>query len=135
MICFFLANVYAPCDVRGKRELWNQLGSFSRSRAKSNLCVCGDFNSVCLEEERRSRGMVVRGVDTDFFNSFIADSHLMDFSLGGRHFTWFSGDGLSMSPLDSFLLSEELSSRWYNCAQIALQRGLSDHCPHYSQFR
>jgi exonuclease III len=80
-------------------------------------------------EERRSRGMVVRGVDTEFFNSFIADSHPMDFSLDGRHFTWFSGEGLSMSWLDRFLLSEELSSRWYNCAQIDLQRGLSDHCP------
>ncbi|GAU50621.1 hypothetical protein TSUD_410220 [Trifolium subterraneum] len=49
-------------------------------------------------------------------------------SLGRRRFTWFKGDGLSMSRLDRFLLSEEWCLAWPNCKQTARLRGFSDHC-------
>ncbi|GAU43582.1 hypothetical protein TSUD_27840 [Trifolium subterraneum] len=39
------------------------------------------------------------------------------------------GDGLSMSRLDRFLLSEEWCLTWPNYKQEARMRGLSDHCP------
>jgi len=48
--------------------------------------------------------------------------------LQGRSFTWYKGDGNSMSRIDRFLLSEEWCSRWLNCLQVAFMRGLSDHC-------
>ncbi|PNX82715.1 cysteine-rich receptor-like protein kinase [Trifolium pratense] len=54
---------------------------------------------------------------------------LIDLPLIGRKFTWFKGDGHSMSRLDRFLLSEEWCLNWPNCKQLAKMRGLSDHCP------
>jgi hypothetical protein len=44
-------------------------------------------------------------------------------------FTWFKGDGTSMSRIDRFLLSEDWCLNFPNCFQVALLRGLSDHCP------
>ncbi|MCI69541.1 endonuclease/exonuclease/phosphatase family protein, partial [Trifolium medium] len=38
---------------------------------------------------------------------FIDDAVLFDLPLSGHKFTWYKGDGLSMSHLDRFLLSEE----------------------------
>jgi len=52
-----------------------------------------------------------------------------DLHLWGRNFTWFRGDGVSMSRLDRFLLSEDWCAHWPNMIQRALIRGLSDHCP------
>jgi len=80
-------------------------------------------------EERRSAR---RGGDiTDFasFNNFIEENMLIDLSLCGRRFTWFKDDIISMSRIDRFLLSEEWFLRWPNSLQIALIRGISDHCP------
>jgi hypothetical protein len=62
------------------------------------------------------------------FNRFIEDNNLVDLSLHDRKFTWFKGDGLSMSRLDRFLLSEEWCLDWPNCKQVARLRSLSDHC-------
>jgi hypothetical protein len=78
------------------------------------VCVCGDFNAVRSREERKS---VSDSVVTDFgpFNSFIDDNVLIDLPLWGRRFTWFKGDGKSMSRLDRFLVSEEWSLTWPNC--------------------
>jgi len=63
------------------------------------------------------------------FNNFIDGNNLLDLPLCGRRYTWFKGDGISMSRLDRFLLSEEWCLRWPNCLQVALLRGISDHNP------
>jgi hypothetical protein len=63
------------------------------------------------------------------FNHFIDENFLVDLPLSGRKFTWYKGDGLTMSRLDRFLLSEEWCLTWPNCTQMAHLRGLSDHCP------
>ncbi|MCI30911.1 endonuclease/exonuclease/phosphatase family protein, partial [Trifolium medium] len=47
----------------------------------------------------------------------------------GRKFTWYRGDGVAMSRLDRFLITEEWSLSFPNCIQTALPRTLSDHCP------
>lgn len=54
---------------------------------------------------------------------------MFDLPLCGRNFTWFKGDGKSMSRIEQFLLSEDWCLVWPNCVQVALLRGLSDHCP------
>jgi len=94
-----------------------------------NVCVCGDFNAVRVEEERRSFRGGIASLDAFPFNLFIEDNMLIDLSFCGRRYTWFKGDGLSMSRLDRFLLSEDWCLKWPNCLQIALLRGVSDHCP------
>jgi hypothetical protein len=45
----------------------------------------------------------------------------------GRLFTWFRGDGISMSRLDRFLLSNKWCEKWPHCIQVAYQQGLSDN--------
>jgi hypothetical protein len=126
---FVIVNVYAPCGTNAKYNLWNQLTSFVLNNGDSNLCVCGDFNSVRTVEERKSRGSEFRQYDANIFNTFIEDCFMVDLPICGRLFTWYRGDGFSMSRLDRFLLSNNWCSVWPNCVQIAYQRGLSDHVP------
>nr|ABD32574.2 Endonuclease/exonuclease/phosphatase [Medicago truncatula] len=104
---FIIANVYAPCDTLAKQDLWVRLSQFLTANGDVNVCVCGDFNYVRSEEERRGRNVVFRQVDADNFNNFIDISFLIDLPICGRLFTWYRGDG----------------------EQVAYQRGLSDHVP------
>jgi len=67
--------------------------------------------------------------DLRCFSHFIEDNSLLDLPLCGRRYTWFKGDGTSMSRIDRFLLSEDWCLQWPNCLQVALLRGISDHCP------
>jgi exonuclease III len=126
---FILFNVYAPCDAVSKRALWERLVPLIINNQDVCLCVCGDFNSVRSIDEKKGRGTTFRQVDVDAFNNFIAGSLLIDLPICGQLFTWYRGDGVSMSRLDRFLLSEKWCEAWPNCIQVAYQRGLSDHVP------
>lgn len=48
-----IVNVYAPCDLRGKRMLWGELLNQIESRGSDRWCVMGDFNSIKSPEERK----------------------------------------------------------------------------------
>ena len=126
---FVLFNVYAPCDIFRQQTLWTNLSDRLGSLNDQNICVCGDFNAVRCVEERISVGSLLNQSGITHFNSFIEGIFLVDFPLRGRNFTWFWGDGKSMSRLDHFLLSESWCLNWPNFFQLALTRGLSDHCP------
>ncbi|PNY09903.1 cysteine-rich receptor-like protein kinase, partial [Trifolium pratense] len=126
---FMLANVYAPCDDGAKQELWDSLSVRIQALGRDRVCVCGDFNAIKQVEERRSSRGSQRSSDHIPFSHFIDNNNLVDLPLSGRKFTWFRGDGLSMSRLDRFLLSKEWCLTWPNCNQEAKMRGLSDHCP------
>jgi len=102
---FIIVNVYAPCDTTAKQVLWDKLASFVLTNNEANLCLCEDFNSVRSVDERKGHGTMFRQHDTDIFNTFITDSFLLDLPIYGRLFTWYRGDGYSMSQLDRFLLS------------------------------
>ncbi|XP_058759273.1 uncharacterized protein LOC131632551 [Vicia villosa] len=47
----------------------------------------------------------------------------------GKKFSWYSGDGRSMSRIDRFLLSEVIVDRWKVIGQKIEERDISDHCP------
>jgi len=126
---FVVFNVYAPCDFSRHQVLWNNLSTRLGSLSDQNVCVSGDFNAVRCLEERRGTSGVFNTAWSDTFNNFIEDSTLLDLPLRGRMFTWFRGDGRSMSRIDRFLLSENWCLQWSNCSQVAMSRGLSDHCP------
>jgi len=126
---FIIANVYAPCDTLAKQDLWVRLSQFINDNGEVNVCVCGDFNSIRSEEERRGRSVVFRQVDADNFNNFIDSSFLIYLPICGRLFTWYRGDGVSISRLDRLLVSSKWCDSWPNCVQVAYQRGLSDHVP------
>jgi exonuclease III len=126
---FIIFNVYASCDLTAKKDLWERLQPIVLNNSDFCLCICGDFNSVRNVDERKGRSTVFRQVDADLFNNFINNCLLIDLPISGRLFTWYRGDGISMSRLDRFLLSEKWCEMWPNCIQVAHQRGLSDHVP------
>jgi exonuclease III len=103
---FTIFNVYAPCDSNRQQVLWQNLAARLASLHDQNVCVCGDFNVVRYVEESRSVGIGVPPFVSVNFNQFIVDSCLVDLPLRGRRYTWFRGDGKSMSRLDRFLLPE-----------------------------
>ena len=126
---FSLANVYAPCESLRRQDVWNQLGLVISNFRDSSWCVCGDFNAIRSQVERKSRMVGTFVEDYSDFNQFIDNNILLDLPLCGRNYTWFRGDGISMSRLNRFLLSEDWCALWPNLLQRALNRGLSDHCP------
>jgi hypothetical protein len=99
---FCLANVYAPCDNRGRRDLWNAIGGMLQSHNSVAWCVLGDFNAVRSIVERKSRSLNNNNEDFAPFNHFIDGNSLVDLPLCGRNYIWYRGDGLSMSCLDRF---------------------------------
>jgi len=127
--CFVVFNVYAPCDSSRQPALWDVLSSRIEAEADQNVCVCGDFNAVRGMEERRSVSSAFNQAGLDNFNGFMVNNFLVDLPLRGRTYTWYRGDGRSMSRIDRFLLSEQWCLTWSNCIQMAVSRGLSDHCP------
>jgi hypothetical protein len=95
----------------------------------AGVCVCGNFNAVRNLDERCSPSAGSCTVDHISFNNFIDENFLIDLPLGGRKFSWYRGDGLTMSHLDMFLIYEEWCLTWLNCTQTGQLRGVSDHCP------
>jgi len=126
---FVLFNVYASCDVSRQQVLWENISLKLNSYMGQNICICGDFNAVRCVEERRSVGLLCRQAGIANFNQFIDGHFLIDLPLRGHSFTWYRGDGRSMSRLDRFLLSKESCLTWPNSVQSASSRGVSDHCP------
>jgi exonuclease III len=104
---FHVANVYGPCDSAAKQGLWDSLSLRLQSLGGKRVCVCGDFNAVRCVDERQSLRVGQRPLDHIAFSRFIDDTFLIDLPLNGRKFTWYKGNGVTMSRLDRFLLSEE----------------------------
>lgn len=48
-----LINVYAPCELRGKRLLWEEIAYVMELRGGERWCVMGDFNSIKDLGERK----------------------------------------------------------------------------------
>jgi len=97
---FVVANVYAPCDPLRRQDVWAQLGMILSNYRDLSWCVCGDFNAIWSQAERRSRVVGTIVEDYSHFNQFIDGNILSDLPLCGRNYTWFRGDGVSMSQLD-----------------------------------
>ena len=86
------------------------------------MCICGDFNAIRSREERRSVSNYGGVMDFTPLNHFIDENALLDLLLCGCNFTWYKGDGKSMSRIDRFLLSEDWCLVWPNCLQSLIKR-------------
>jgi len=128
---FYLFNVYDPCDNDENQLLWNRLSVILQQLSGKNVCLCDDFNVVRYSEERRSLRISSSVVDMEPFNRFIDENLLVYLPLCGRRYTWYKGDGSSMSRLNRFLLSDDWCLVWPNCMQVAQLQGMLDHCPLY----
>lgn len=122
--CVFI-NIYAPCTVPERKELWSEITAIINT-LDCSICICGDFNCMLRTSERRSRNPSFPGMDD--FNQFVVTNDLLDLPLANRKFTWHSPNGAVRTRLDRFLLNSKMVSLLRNCKQLAIQRGMSDHC-------
>jgi hypothetical protein len=125
----YVVNVYSPCNISGKIRLWEELLSFKQQSAEGEWCVRGDFNAVLLASERYGSSAVGRQRERLLFNRFVEDMEVIDVPVLGKKFSWFSGDGKSMSRIDRFLLSEGFINSQGISGQWIGDRDISDHCP------
>ncbi|GKG24520.1 RNA-directed DNA polymerase, eukaryota, reverse transcriptase zinc-binding domain protein, partial [Tanacetum coccineum] len=105
-------------------SLWSSLSNII-SNWDGNLVVMGDFNEVRDASERF--GSVLNERQTYIFNEFIANSSLIDISLGGYKFTWTDKWGSKMSMLDRFLISESFYDVFPHVTGVVLEKGIPDH--------
>ncbi|KAH1261405.1 putative ribonuclease H protein [Glycine max] len=125
-----ITNVYAPCDLQGKRQQWEEIKILRSSLLEGLWCVVGDFNSIRHQHERISSSQSLGNFNSSSeFNSWISDMALEEVRSVGRIFTWYRPNGTAMSRLDRFLLSDEWLSQWPDSTQFVLDRDYSDHCP------
>lgn len=125
----FIVNVYSPCNLAGKRRLWEDLKS-AKSRLEYGLwCIVGDFNAVCNSRERKGVGLYLGSQEVSELRRFVEYMELFDPPLLGGRLTSYKADGSAMSRSDRFLLSIEWIEEWKVEGQWALNRDVSDHCP------
>lgn len=80
-----------------------------------------------FKEERIRIATWINSRDSTDFCKFVETIKLINLlSVGGR-FTWFSGNGKSMSRLDRFLIFDKLILAWMLVNQSVGKRCLSDH--------
>nr|GEV88292.1 RNA-directed DNA polymerase, eukaryota [Tanacetum cinerariifolium] len=118
--------VYGPHDCRDKQSLWEFLHQ-EISKWRGEVIIMGDFNEVCFTSDRFGSNFNEHGAY--MFNSFIADSGLVEVPLGGCHFTWCLKSAKKMSKLDRFLVSENLLVSCPHLTAVTLERYLSDYHP------
>uniref|UniRef100_A0A251UE24 Putative RNA-directed DNA polymerase, eukaryota, Reverse transcriptase zinc-binding domain protein n=1 Tax=Helianthus annuus TaxID=4232 RepID=A0A251UE24_HELAN len=122
-----VVNLHAPNDSTNRRALWAELGGMINQDG-GVWVLMGDFNEVRSEEERVN-SRFDRG-SSDAFNGFISSSGLLEYSMTGGKFTYFSGHSdVKMSKLDRFLVNDLFMSLWPNARSAVLRRSFSDHCP------
>ncbi|GJU30905.1 RNA-directed DNA polymerase, eukaryota [Tanacetum coccineum] len=119
-------SVYAPQELREKRDLWNYLRSFI-DRWEGETVIMGDFNEVRFEHERF--GTLFNRQGANAFNNFICLAGLIDLPLEGYAFTWAHKTASKMSKLGRFLISEGLLTKFPHLSALCLDRHLSDHWP------
>lgn len=100
-----LINVYAPCELGDRVDLWDRVLQVIHRNPDCTICVAGDFNSVRFASERVGRRKSVCRRELDSFDGFIRSSRLIDLPLHGRLFTWYRPDGSCKSRLDRILVN------------------------------
>nr|KYP61690.1 hypothetical protein KK1_016198 [Cajanus cajan] len=105
-----VVNVYAPCDLEGKKGCWRELIQVIEARGGDRWCVVGDFNAIRCEEERKGVRGFDRREEMRLFSDFVNSSGLLDLQMFGRQFTWFRNDGKTMSRLDWYLVFVDFAS-------------------------
>ncbi|XP_058783968.1 uncharacterized protein LOC131658719 [Vicia villosa] len=125
----YFINVYSPCSLSEKREMWLEIIRWRNKLDRGEWVVGGDFNSVKNREERRGKENHSRGVEMEEFKCFIETMELVDLQVMGSLFTWIKPNGKAGSRLDRILLTGSLISNWEIVAQEVGMRDVSDHKP------
>ena len=125
-----IVNIYSPCDVAQKRNLWEQIRQLRNSSFGGLWCIHRDFNSVRnLVERVRICQRGVYDSNVEEFSDWIAELDFEDVPCVGRKFTWYKPNGTAKSTLDRVLVSAECFEKWQGCIQFIIERNFQDHCP------
>ncbi|XP_058746549.1 uncharacterized protein LOC131619477 [Vicia villosa] len=126
---YYIVNIYSSCLLSKKKELWKELLELKEIFKDGEWIMGGVFNAIKNSRERKGRMALANLNETDIFSEFIDKFFLVDVSCKGKKFSWFSGDGKSMSRLDHFLVSSSIVSNWGVVGQLIGDKDISDHCP------
>ena len=125
-----IVNIYSPCDVALKRNLWEQVRHIRSANLGGLWCILGYFNNIRRAFERV--GVCQRVQDENIMREFIewiAELEVEDVSCVGRKFTWYRPNGTAKSRLDKILIFAEWLTKWQGSTRFIMDRNFSDHCP------
>lgn len=97
-----IANVYAPQGQSEKNILWADLTSLVNN-LNGLWILLGDFNELRSPEERLNSTFCKLGARK--FNKFISNANLMEYSMGGRKYTYMMDGGEKLSKIDRILVN------------------------------
>lgn len=81
---YYIVNGHSPCNLSGKRKMWEDLYMSKRGFEKGEWCVAGDFNAVVSKSERRGLSTQDNQQEIDEFRLFIDKKELVDVPLKGE---------------------------------------------------
>src|SRR4051812_18423957 len=84
---YYLINVYSPCIMIKKVELWKKLLELKEAFKDGDWIVGGDFNAIKNSRERKGRGLYVNNREMELFSEFIDKSELVDIPCKGKKFS------------------------------------------------
>ncbi|OAY83301.1 putative ribonuclease H protein [Ananas comosus] len=124
---FYVTNVYGPATWGGKEEFFTEVAQL-KSFCKGCWIICGDFNCIRKQEERKGKIWSTRNMT--LFNNLISDLALIDPPMMNQSFTWSNMQkNPTMARLDRFLISTEWDQEFSLSKVVALPRVTSDHWP------
>ena len=119
-----LINIYNPCEVSLRAEVWQEIQEYQCANPLPCLLI-GDFNEVLSPKERGSHLFSQTGIND--FKKFVQEMQLIEIPSTSGGFTWFRGN--SKSILDRLFVTPEWITTFPSLKVDLLHRGLSDHCP------
>ncbi|WMV36518.1 hypothetical protein MTR67_036414 [Solanum verrucosum] len=126
-LIWFITAVYASCDGRERKELWEELGAM-RSFCEGPWVVCGDFNTTRFPSEKTNCSRISEAMSD--FSSCINELELVDPPLFGGPYTWRGGENQkNASRIDRFLYSFPWDEMFTQIRQSTLPSLGSDHNP------
>ncbi|XP_058775034.1 uncharacterized protein LOC131649281 [Vicia villosa] len=126
---YYVINIYSSCEFQKKVFLRRTLLDLKGKFVDGEWTLCGDFNAIKNSRERIGRSMNENVNEMKAFGDFINNCNLVDVPYKGKRLSSYSGDGLSMSRLDRFLISDCTVNKWGIVGQSIGERDVSDHCP------
>ena len=122
--CF---GVYGPNDNNLRGQMWDELIGIQQLWDVP-WCYIEDFNIIRFPSERLGGSHLTPAMEN--FSEFIKELNLIDLSLKGGSYTWFSGsDQPSMSRIDRALVSHDWEDHHPDVIQWVLPHPISDHIP------
>ncbi|KAL8457463.1 hypothetical protein ACS0TY_035359 [Phlomoides rotata] len=73
-----IINVYAPCIVTEKEQLWDVIKIILEQNEEVSVYIVDDFNSIREENERIGKREKVDHRDIRIFEDFISSSRLQE---------------------------------------------------------